>query len=94
MYNPLSEYLEKREYKSEIDKAEELFQSKASEIQEIKGYRWYNAIKDYWISQCIITSDRLKTMRPWTDRERVQERLVIAEQFVSYLDNLENYQAE
>lgn len=90
MIKKLQDYLSERDYDNWIDKAEADFRAEVISIQAISQNKGYEVIKSYFINRVKLARERLKTMKSMDDLARVQTQLQDAEEFLSYLEYVEN----
>lgn len=93
MIKQLQDYRDKIVYNDWVEEAEKLLRKQVISIQWIANFEWYNVLKDYWINRRDLARQRLRTMRAWEPLEIkwVQTDLNTAEEFIAYLDRMENY---
>ena len=77
---------------SNLEKAEKYFDGQKNAILSIKGTRWYEEIKRYWQrvwEASVLKISELKS-NEITEYKQAQAELKIAQDFISFLDNMEN----
>ena len=90
MIKKLQDYLSERDYDNWIDKAEAEFRAEVISLQSISQTKGYEVIKSYFTNRVKLARERLKTMKSMGDLARVQTQLQDAEEFLSYLEYVEN----
>jgi len=87
----IAEELKKREtrIKKEKSEAQEIYKKQLSSIHNIKESDWYKEIKEYWIREKEGANELLKLCSPESLKE-VQVKYQTANNFVSFLNNIEN----
>lgn len=93
MIKQLQDYRDKIVYNDWVQDAEDALRKKIISIQWIAGFDWYQVIKEYWIKRRYLAIQRLRSMKASDPLEIkwVQTDLNTAEDFVSYLDRMENF---
>lgn len=93
MIKQLQDYRQKVVYNDWVEDAQNELLKKVISIQWIATFDWYKVLKDYRISRRDLARQRLRTMQASNSLEIkwVQTDLNTAEEFVAYLDRMENY---
>lgn len=68
--------------------AEKLYEKQVNSIIEIRETNWFKEIKDYWNRVKDSANIQLQTVKK-EHLELVQNKYMIADQFVNFLENLE-----
>lgn len=93
MIKKLQDYRQKVVYNDGVEDAQNELLKKVISVQWIATFDWYQVLKDYWINRRDLARQRLRTMKASDPLEIkwVQTDLNTSEDFISYLDWMENY---